>query len=57
MIGVIGVLMCIHLAFVIKYGVKSFMLITLKYFRLVKWKIFGKEPQPVVIVPEVIVPK
>ena len=57
MIGVIVILMCTHLAFVIKYGVKSLMLITLKYFRLVKWKLFGKKPQPVVIEPEVIIPK
>jgi hypothetical protein len=59
MIGVIVILMCTHLAFVIRYGVKSLILITLKYFRLLKWKIFGKEPQPDVINPEekVIVPK
>ena len=42
MIGVIVILMIFHLAFVTKYGVKSLSLITVKYYRLIKWKLFGK---------------
>ena len=55
MIGVICLLMTVHMAFVIWYGMMTVMLVVQKYWKLAKYKVIGpvKEPEEEVQAVEV----